>query len=147
VYNDTVFLFTKNWQDQTTGMYCFPARPGNCRISARAYFDVDGLVTGADISENGDFLVLLGYKDYIPFVWVFYDYRYPDFFHGKQARIDFPDYLDLQAEGIAVKSAARVYISCEAGISCWLFGHEAAGQRQLAGMILEELSSGGSNGS
>ena len=115
VCNDTIFLFTKNWQEQTTSMYCLPAHQGTYQVSATAHFNADGLVTGADISENGDFMIILGYKDYIPFIWLFYDYRYPDFFKGNRLRMDFPGYLELQTEGIAIRDAGTVYISCEGG--------------------------------
>lgn len=115
VFNDTIFLFTKNWQELTTSLYRLPARSGSYKISVDEHFNSDGLVTGADISEKGDFMVLLGYKDFIPFVWVFYDYQFPDFFGGKKIRIDFPGYFDLQTEGIAIRNAGKIYISCEAG--------------------------------
>jgi len=115
VVNDTIFLFTKNLEEQTTSLYLLPAQVGTYDISATAHFNADGLVTGADISENNDFVLLLGYKDYIPFLWVFYDYRFPDFFHGKKVRFDFPAYLDLQTEGITIRNAGTVYISSEGG--------------------------------
>ena len=113
VYNDSIFLFTKNWQEQTSSLYKLPVIPGSYEVSASAEFQSGGLITGADISDDYSFVVLTGYRDYIPFIWVLSDYTLPDFFSGRKQRFDFPDFLNLQNEGVAVKNASLIFISCE----------------------------------
>jgi hypothetical protein len=70
-------------------------------------------VTAAEISKNGEIITLLGYKDYIPFIWVFTGYEFPDFFDGTKSRFEFPSYFDLQTEGITIQNSDIIYISCE----------------------------------
>ncbi len=113
VYNDTIYLFTKNRHDQTSSLYKIPVVPGNYEVSASAVFQSGGLITGADISDDSQFVVLTGYRDYIPFVWVLYDYTLPDFFSGRMQRFDFEDVPHIQNEGIAIKNASRIFISTE----------------------------------
>lgn len=113
VYGDSLFLFTKDWERQTTTLYTCPTNPGTYQIESRATYQVDGLVTGADISPDSSFIMLSGYKDFVPLVWVFEDFRPADYSPGKISRYEYPEFTDLQTEGIAIASPERVYISCE----------------------------------
>jgi len=113
VYNDTIYLFTKDRHDQTSSLYKFPVVPGSYEVSASAVFQSGGLITGADISDDSQFVVLTGYRDYKSFVWILYDYTLPDFFSGRMQRFDFHDVPGIQNEGIAVQNASRVFISSE----------------------------------
>jgi hypothetical protein len=113
ICNDSIWLFTKDWQQQASSLYKMPVVPGRYRVSASALFQSGGLITGADISDDLQFVVLTGYRDYVPFVWVLFDYTLPDILSGRMERFDFPDIPDLQNEGIAVKNASRIFISSE----------------------------------
>jgi hypothetical protein len=113
VYGDSLLFFTKDWETQTTTLYTCPTNPGTYQIESRATYQVDGLVTGADISPDSSFIMLSGYKDFVPLVWVFEDFHPADYSPGKISRYDYPEFTDLQTEGIAIASPERVYISCE----------------------------------
>jgi len=115
-WNDSLYIFTKDWSDETTTMYVLPSQPGYYTVYSRDIFPADGLITGADISRNGKMVVLTGYKDYIPFTWIFYDYQFPHIFDGKKARLDFWDYVDLQTEGVAILNPQVVFISSEMSV-------------------------------
>ena len=74
--------------------------------------NVDGLLTGADINERGEIL-LIGYKNYSPFIWLLYDFKGNDFFGGNKRRIDFSGMLGTQTEGICYSFGRNVFISAE----------------------------------
>jgi hypothetical protein len=112
-WQDSLYLFTKNWWEEITMMYIMPSSSGNYVVNPRSAFNTDGLVTAADISRNGKIVALLGHKDFIPFIWLFTGYEFPGIFKGHCFRIEFPSYYDLQAEGITIQNSDIVYISCE----------------------------------
>ena len=115
VYEDSIYVFTKNRVDQTSSLYKLPVVPGDYSIPSSGVFESNGLVTGADISNDGRFIIMTGYRDFVPFAWVLYGYSWPDLLSGERKRFDFPDHFRLQTEGVAIRNDSTVYISSEAG--------------------------------
>jgi hypothetical protein len=116
--NDSLYLFTKDWENRQTVLYTCPASPGSYTIWPVATFDADGLVTGADISPvDSNLIMLVGYKDYVPFIWEMQGFDFGNYSMESMKRFDFPDKYDLQTEGIAIRGNEVVYISCE--MSSW----------------------------
>ncbi len=113
VFGDSLYLFTKDWENMSTTLYTCSTQPGSYILDPRRTYDIDGLVTGADISPDGRYFVLCGYRDYVPFVWLFQDFNPSDYSCRNALRIDFPAFLNLQTEGIAFESPERVFISSE----------------------------------
>jgi hypothetical protein len=112
-FGDSIYLFTKDWETRTTTLYTCPKIPGTYDLKARVSFPANGLITGADISPDSSFVILCGYKDYVPFIWMLMDFNTADYSHGKSLRFDYPGYTNMQTEGIALASPERAYISCE----------------------------------
>jgi len=116
--NDSLYLFTKDWKNRQTVLYTCSASPGTYTIWPAATFEADGLVTGADISpEDSSLIMLVGYKDYVPFVWEIQGFDFSNYSMESMKRIDFPEKYDLQTEGIAIQGNNVVYVSCE--MSSW----------------------------
>lgn len=116
--NDSLYLFTKNWENRETHLYVCPARPGSYTLWPATTFFADGLITAADINPlDSSLILLLGYKDYVPFVWELRGFDFSNYTIKSTKRIDFPDKYDLQTEGIAFRAADKIYISCE--MSSW----------------------------
>ncbi|MGY6557881.1 MAG: hypothetical protein ACXIT9_01220 [Nitritalea sp.] len=55
-------LFTKNWLTETTRYYLLPAEPGEHMAELVGEFEVNGLITGADINVRTGDVALLGYR-------------------------------------------------------------------------------------
>ncbi len=110
---DSLYLFTKDWETMTTTLYTCSSQPGTYELRPRRIYAVEGLITGADISPDKRFVVLCGYREYVPFICLFKDFDPADYSPGELLRFDYPAYLDLQTEGIAVESPERIFISCE----------------------------------
>lgn len=110
---DSLYLFTKDWESLSTTLYTCPTTPGSYEIRPRMEYPADGLITGADISPDRSVVVLAGYREYVPFIWIFRDFNPADYSTGLTLRYEYPEYIDLQAEGIAFFSPEGVFLSCE----------------------------------
>ncbi|MDD3526093.1 MAG: hypothetical protein PHX39_03945 [Bacteroidales bacterium] len=111
--NDSLFLFTKNWEDQRTVLYAMPARAGNYRLQPRGGFDAGGLITGAALSHDHQKLALIGYVDFESFAWIFGGVQGSDFLSAPRVRINFPDLVFVQTEAICFVAPDSVVFSCE----------------------------------
>lgn len=115
-FGDSLYLFSKNWVDGNTRMYVLPKIAGDFKVLPRAAFPADGLVTGADVNPANDEVALIGYKDFQPFMWLFWDFGGNDFFGGEKLRVDFPDLIFVQTEGIAFLDDDKIVYSAEKSI-------------------------------
>lgn len=112
-YGDSLYLFTKNWADLKCRIYAVPKSPGRYSALPLDEFTVDGLITGSCVNSNNDQVVLCGYKNYVPFIWILSDFKNNDFFGGNKRRIDFKELLATQTEGITFTDATIFSISAE----------------------------------
>lgn len=112
-FNDSLFLFSKNWGDQHTVLYAMPARAGNYRLQPRNSFDAGGLITGAALSDDHQKIALIGYVDFESFAWYFTGFDGTDFFPATRVRINFPDLVFVQTEAICFVAPDSVVFSCE----------------------------------
>lgn len=112
-YGDSLVLFTKDWFTHKTRMYSLPKEPGTYEAVFLDAFKADGLITGADRSEDGNILVLSGYSNYYPFLWIFQDFDGKDFFKGKAIRVEYPDFHDVQTEAVLFMGIDSILVSAE----------------------------------
>ncbi len=110
---DSLYLFTKNWVDARTRVYALPKSEGNYRIRVIDEFAVDGLITAAAFNSKDDMLCLLGYKNFMPFIWVFPNTNQHDLFGGKKLRLDLENIHGAQTEGLCFDANGDLLISCE----------------------------------
>jgi hypothetical protein len=110
---DSLILFSKNWEDRKTRMYMMSKTPGKYQIQPVEVYDADGLVTGADYNETMKKLVLIGYKDFMPFIFLINDFDGKTL-EGKEIyRFNLFKMKDSQAEGIAWSTGETVLFSTE----------------------------------
>jgi hypothetical protein len=112
-YGDDLILFSKNWVDGRSRMYKLSKKPGIHSIQPVAEFDAAGLVTGASFCKASGMLALIGYSNWIPFVYLFNDFDglRPDL--QSAVRVDFPQMQQLQTEGICFIDEHKLAISAE----------------------------------
>ena len=115
VKGEKVFLFSKNWENSETKLYEFSKYPGNYTAQLIDNFNVEGLITGADINIQENEVTLIGYKNqiWIPFVYLLFDYDGDNFFAGNKRRIDMPYIIGSQTEGLCYYSGKKTFISAE----------------------------------
>ncbi|PID91950.1 MAG: hypothetical protein CSA96_05690 [Bacteroidetes bacterium] len=110
---DSLYLFSKDWVKQGSSVYSLPIKPGLYHLKRRTRYEVDFLVTGADINREKQEVVLLGYKHYMPVVAVYRYGAHPyQIEAGGRARV-YPLKLGRQVEGIAYDAEGRCYVSAE----------------------------------
>jgi hypothetical protein len=110
---DSMFLFTKNWNNLTTVCYRVPKTPGNYLAQRKDSSDVGGLITGATFLPEKKLIILSGYSSLLqPFMYLLFDFEGTDFFSSFQQKIN----LSLnfhQIEGVATKDGLDVYLTNE----------------------------------
>lgn len=109
--DEKIFFLTKHKSDGQTILYRLagdsPHRSNPLRRVST--FDIDGLVTAADVSPDGKLVAVLTYTS----VWIFeYDRRKGDIFGGTVRRKPF---FALQAEGIAFDGNSSLVVANEQG--------------------------------
>lgn len=109
-HNNDLLLFTKDWLLNHTKVYKISKEPGNYMISAVDSFNVNGLIAGADIKNDGT-LALVGYRDFKSFVWIFKMNDKTMF--GNPKFIDLNMLQNAQTEGICFDERGNLLISCE----------------------------------
>ncbi len=113
IKDDSIFLFTKNWQNKKTKLYRLPKSTGYYSAELLDSLNVSGLVTGAAYGAGNEMIILSGYSSYIPMLYLLFDYKNGDFFSGNKRRIDLPGILGSQTEGICFIDKDNVYLSTE----------------------------------
>ncbi|MGI4867668.1 MAG: T9SS type A sorting domain-containing protein [Janthinobacterium lividum] len=114
--NDSLHLFTKDWVDLKTRYYTVPATPGTYVAHLKATFNVNGLVTAADLNPTGTTAALLGYNatNGTTFMWLLSGFQGTGYLKANKRRIELPNALLIgQAEGLCFVGRARVFISDE----------------------------------
>jgi Secretion system C-terminal sorting domain len=113
-YNNQLHLFTKNWVDNQTRHYTLSAEPGTHIAQLKDSFNVNGLITGADISDSNE-IVLLGYTEFgFNFMWLLFDFEGDDFFSGNKRKISLGTAMtNSQTEGITFRENGYGYIVSE----------------------------------
>ena len=117
---DSLYLFSKNWLDEYTKVYCLPVLWTDTALAIlKDSLFVDGLITDASIDNDSGNIMLLGYKNnggnlYTSFVWMLWDYFGTDYFTGNKRRIEIGSmFIVGQTEGICMINATNGYISSE----------------------------------
>ncbi len=112
-YGDSLYLFAKDWVNQSTRVYVLPKAPGHYKVRARADYQVRALITGADIDPLRKEVVLVGYRNFIPVVirYGFTDDPAMIQCGGKARR--YPWKAGLQTEGVCYDDQERIVVTSE----------------------------------
>jgi len=110
-FDNHLYLFSKNWVDKQTKLYRLSNQPGTHVAQYQETFDVDGLISGAEIL-GPDNLALCGYSESgHAFNWVFRKFEGDDFFGGNNIRLNWT--IIAQVEGICHDGGDGIYLSAE----------------------------------
>jgi len=112
-FGDSLIIFSKNWADGKTRLYKMPKIPGQYQLDPLDTLDADGLVTGADYNKDTKKLVLIGYKDRLPFIYYFSNFNGRKFESDQVYRFNLNKMKDSQTEGIAWLNDETIIFSTE----------------------------------
>jgi len=113
VTSDSIYLFTKQWINEETSVYSLPKVPGNHIAQLQYTLNVNGLISGAFLSEEEKIIVLCGYSNLLqPFIYLLYDYSGNNYLSGNKRKISvlLPFH---QVEGIASRNSIKYFITNE----------------------------------
>ncbi len=125
-YNDSLYLFTKNWLDLETKCYILPSDTGTYTIAPAGRFSAGGLITDASVNAKGN-IILLGYKNikgqkWECFCWLFRMSGAGICFDGNKKQIGLGSAWHLgQTEGIFLNADNTVWLSSESILAGKLF--------------------------
>lgn len=113
VTDDSIFLFTKEWNSFGCTVYSFAKDTGFHWAQPRDSFNIQGLVTGATYLPDQHLVALIGYSPLIqPWILLLYDYNGNRFFSGNKRKLDVA-VGTAQAEAITTTDGGRFYITNE----------------------------------
>jgi hypothetical protein len=113
VSQDSIYLFTKQWEQSKTSVYVMPKIPGNYIAQLKESYNVKGLITAATFLPKKKLLVLCGYTTFLsPFFYLLYDYNDSGFFSGNKRKINIALPFH-QMEGITTKDGLHYYLTNE----------------------------------
>lgn len=115
-YQDSLYIFTKNWGDNHTNVYAVSKQPGDYALERGASLAVGGMVTGADYHENSGKLILIGYTLVNPFVFLLSEFPEGQFFEGEieNYNLQMPSGYAYQIEGVTQFSPNHYFLTSEA---------------------------------
>ena len=112
-FGDSLIIFSKNWGNGKTRMYKLSKTPGDYKIFPIDNFNADGLVTGVDFNKETGKLIMIGYKDHVPFIYYFSEFDGNNLINGNAIRINLTKMKGSQTEGIAWYDNESILISTE----------------------------------
>lgn len=136
-YNDSLYIFTKNWGDSWTNIYALPKTPGTYQASRVDSIYAQGLVTGATFNPASHKILLVGYTLVSPFIIEISNFTSNEFSNGTIKRYVIPPPTDFsfQMEGITFLNENQYYITAEK------FGNLKSGLYRLDADYLSGLES------
>jgi len=112
-FGDSLYLFSKDWIEESTSVYALPKEPGHYTLTALSTYQVRFLVTGADILTGKRQVALVGYHSYMPVVLSYTFEKSPAHINcGGKARL-YPLRVGRQVEGICFDPMGKLLISAE----------------------------------
>ena len=112
-YGDSLILFSKDWGDGKTRMYKTAKVTGRYPLEPVAEFNADGLVTGASYNPDNGKLALIGYKNFVPFIWIFENFDGKSFNAENITRYNLMGITNSQTEGICWMDDDTLLVSTE----------------------------------
>jgi hypothetical protein len=107
---DSLWIFTKNWQNETSWLYKLPKKPGYYSLSHQQILTPKTLITGAARNQSGKIIWLVGYHHYSPVILA---YQIQDLSLKLLYKAKLHNRFGLQTEGITIDDEGVLWISYE----------------------------------
>ena len=112
--SDSLYLFSKNWENEKTYLYALPKQSGNYAANLKDSLDVGALITDADYNPETGEILLLAYSSNLSASYLYLLKNYPenDFFDGLQMQINLSLVLH-QTEAVSFLDNQQILFSNE----------------------------------
>jgi len=114
---DSLYLFSKNWTDQTCDIYVLPSSPGSYALEPLSSFDSEGFVTGAHYDVPSQEVSLVGYAFSGAFVSTINGFDLSSPIEVSRNSLSAPAGYSVQVEAICQAPGAGYFISSESGFA------------------------------
>jgi len=113
-FNDSLYIFTKNWVDNKSNVYSLTKNVGTYIASKVDSLDVQGLITAAEYNHTSNTVTLLGYNSDSNFVIELTNFNDSNFSQGlvNKFQLVIPENSSIQTEGLTSLNN-YYYISAE----------------------------------
>ena len=114
-YQDSLYIFSKNWGNNWTYIYPLAKTPGTYSLEKTDSIDVQGLITGADYNQQTNTIMLTGYA----FLVEIKNFTTSHFLEGdiQILTAETPLGASFQVEGITSTPNNKYYLTAEASIT------------------------------
>lgn len=114
-YQDSLYIFSKNWGNNWTYIYPLAKTPGTYSLEKTDSIDVDGLITGADYNQQTNTIMLSGYAFFVEIN----NFTSNHFSEGDIQRLttETPLGASFQVEGITSTPNNQYYLTSEVSIT------------------------------
>ncbi|MBN1651200.1 MAG: hypothetical protein JW857_07720 [Bacteroidales bacterium] len=113
-YNDSLYIFTKNWGDYQSNIYSVSKSPGTYEITKVDNINAQGLITGATYNSNCKTIMLTGYTIFSKaFIYEINGVNSNRFSEGSFERYEISPSGSFQIEGITRYRSNQYYITSE----------------------------------
>jgi len=115
IYNDSIYVFIKDWVNYKTRYYVLPKTKGDYIAYEKDSFDCQGLITGSCFNPTDSSFLLTAYTNSLkPFIIYFTDFPKGYIFGGKINKLQIVDSIGAgQVEGICLKNEKQYFLSRE----------------------------------
>ncbi len=122
VYDNELYVFTKNWEDYTTRVYNIPNTVGFHSVSQIADYYFELMITGASVDKLNNSIALIGYSDpydatmpQVSEIIILSDFANTNFFSGAITTYEISDdQTTSRLESIAYDTPTQLYLTTEA---------------------------------
>ncbi|HKJ79094.1 MAG TPA: hypothetical protein VKA10_06145 [Prolixibacteraceae bacterium] len=111
--NGKLFLFLKDWQNETTTIYHVPKTKGTFKLDPMQSLNIGTLITGADFCPNNNMLALIGYHDHMPVLHIFKKVSRKKPFGEEHEVFSMESITGAQTEGVCFLGNDTLLFSCE----------------------------------
>ncbi len=116
VLNDSLYIFTKNWENGRSALYSLPKTPGSYQGKKIGEFDTQGLVTGGTYNAAKEEIMLIGYTPLQAFAFRISGFSGNNVMQGTTERFELVLGLSSQIEGICPSNDNGYFISSEGNL-------------------------------
>jgi Secretion system C-terminal sorting domain len=115
VIGDSIYIFTKNWNDYQSNVYVLPKIPGTYSAAKIASIDAQGLITGVCYNTESGSVVLTGYTFPSFFIIELSNFMISPVLYDDMTRYNVPIPLGYSTQGecITFVDASKYYFTCE----------------------------------
>lgn len=116
-YEDSLYIFTKNWGNSRTNIYPVSKTPGTYSLQKTDSIDSQGLITGASFNQHVGVIYLCGYTFSEAFVLEIKQWPARSFSQGLFSKNNLAIQGSFQVEGITESSQNTYFLTAEGNAS------------------------------